>query len=310
MSSKITVCACTYRRPQGLSALLMSLRELQMPPGTEVQFCIVDNDIRSSARNVVEAAAVDFPRPLRYVHETQPGIPSARNRALAEAGKQGFVVFVDDDETVDPRWLVELYRVARESGATFVQGSVEMQVEKSKDKWWLETVLFRQKIFPDGSPRHESWSNNVMIDMAFVSQHGCRFDNALRFDGGSDTLFFRDMVQKGATGFYARYALVFEVQPESRLTWKWAIQRQYRYGITRANTMTLRVSRPQALAYCLIRSGGMFVWGAGCLATALVRGRVGIADGMAYLARSTGVLLGGVGVRKLEYARNTEHDCK
>lgn len=301
---KITVCACTYQRPEGLSDLLESLRLLKMPYDAEVEFCVVDNDIRTSAFDVVNSAAVDFPKPLRYVHEPRPGIPSARNRALLEAGSNGYAVFVDDDETVDAEWLVELYRVAKETGGAFVQGPVEMKVEESNDSWWLETLMFRQKVFPDGSPRHESWTNNVMIDMAFISRTGCRFDDALRFDGGSDTLFFRDIIRKGGAGFFAAYALVFEIQPKSRLTWGWAIQRQYRYGITRANTMILREWRPRAMAYCLIRGSAMYVWGIGHLLTAIFRGRPGIADGVAYLARGTGVLLGGIGVRKLEYVRN------
>jgi len=303
---RITVCACTYQRPQGLSTLLESLRALRTPPGSEVEFCIIDNDVSPSARGVVKAAAVGFLQSLRYVHEPQPGIPNARNRALMEAGTDGYAVFVDDDETVDPDWLLELYRIAKETGGAFVQGPVEMWVEDANDQWWLETALFRQKVFPDGSPRHESWTNNVMLDMTFVSETNCRFDDALRFDGGSDTLFFRDMVQKGGTGFFAAHARVYEIQPKARLTWRWASQRQYRYGITRANVMKLRSSRPRTILYCLVRSAAMFVWSTGYFVTTIVRGRVGVANGVAFLARGTGVLLGGLGARKLEYARLNE----
>jgi len=303
---KITVCACTYQRPQGLRILLQSIEALRIPPGSEVECCIIDNDVSPSARSIVETAAADFPQPLRYVHEPQPGIPNARNRALVEAGTDGYAVFVDDDETVDSEWLVELYRVAKETGGAFVQGPVEMTVEDANDQWWLETALFRQKVFPDGSPRHESWTNNVMLDMTFVSRTHSRFDDALRFDGGSDTLFFRDMVQNGGTGYFAANALVFEIQPKARLTWSWASQRQYRYGITRANVMKLRSSRRRTILYCLVRSTAMFVWSMGYFVTALVRGRVGVANGVAFLARGTGVLLGGLGVRKLEYARSNE----
>ena len=286
----ITVCACTYRRPDGLLELLESLKSLQIPTGTQVQFCVIDNDVSASASDVVNSVAVDFPQPLRYIHEPKPGIPSARNRALLEAGTDGFAVFVDDDETVDSQWLVELYRVAKETGGAFVQGPVEMTVEDVTDKWWLDTSMFRQKVFADGSPRHESWTNNVMIDMAFISRTGCRFDDSLRFDGGSDTLFFQDVIRQGGTGFFAAHALVFEVQPKSRLTWRWAIQRQYRYGITRANSVVLRQWRPRAMVYCLVRGVAMYACGLGFLVAALYRGRTGMADGVAYLARGTGAV--------------------
>lgn len=302
-TERVIVCACTYRRPEGLAALLKSFCLLEIPPDTEVEFCIVDNDVDTTAREVVEAAAADLPGPIRYVHERDPGIPSARNRALVEAGSRGFLAFVDDDETVDPRWLVELHNVAKATGATFIQGPVLMLVDDPEDRWWLDTKLFRQKVFPDRSPRDESWTNNVLIDMGFVAKSGCQFDDSLRFDGGSDTLFFRDVISAGGNGAFAARALVSEVQPKSRLNWSWAIQRQYRYGTTRANTMTLRVSRPRALAYCLVRGTGMIVVGLLRFSTVLARGRSGVADGVAYLARGTGVLLGGLGVRRLEYAR-------
>ncbi len=301
----ITVCACTYRRPEQLLELLHSFSGLKAPNGTEVRVCIVDNDIDTSAQAVVNALSGDLPFSLKYVHEKQPGIPSARNRALAEASDSHFLVFVDDDETVAPDWLVELYKVASETSAVFVQGPVEMTVEEPTDSWWLDTVFFQQKVYPDRSVRKESWSNNVMLNMTLLSQLNCSFDDQLRYDGGSDTLFFQDIVRKGGVGRYAAKARVFEVQPKSRLSWRWALQRQFRFGITRVNTLKLRHSAIKTYAYCLVRGVGMVVWGTGNLMLAIIRGKRGIADGMAYFARASGVFLGAFGVRRLEYARKT-----
>ena len=267
--------------------------------------CIVDNDAQSSALDVVRTLSGEMPFPLMYVNEKQPGIPSARNRALAEARDSDYLVFVDDDETVDPDWLVELYKVASETSAVFVQGPVEMTVEDVQSTWWLDTIFFQQRVFPDRSVRQESWSNNVMLNMDLLSQLDCSFDDQLRYDGGSDTLFFQDIVRKGGTGRYAAHARVFEIQPRARLNWRWALQRQFRFGITRANTLKLRHSRLKTYGYCLVRSAGMFVWGIGNLMQAIFRGKKGLADGMAYLARGTGVLLGAFGVRRLEYARKS-----
>ena len=300
---KIMVCACTYRRPEGLSALLHSFRALKFTPAMDVCFCIVDNDTEPSAQSIVESAAGVLSAPIRYVREASPGIPSARNRALQEACAHDFIVFVDDDETVDPHWLVELHSAAMKTRASFVQGIVEMRVEDAEDLWWLETVTFRQMKLPDLSSRHESWTNNVMVSMEFIARTGCRFDDSLRFDGGSDTLFFQDIVRHGGTGVFAANALVHEIQPKSRLTFRWTIKRQFRYGTTRARTVTLRQSCPRAIFYCVWRSGAMGVWGLGCLATSIVRGRAGLADSFAYVARGAGVLLGGFGVRRREYAR-------
>ena len=301
----ITVCACTYRRPDQLEELLNSFKQLKTPPGTEVRVCIVDNDIDTSAEAVVNAFSGDLPFSLKYVHEQQPGIPSARNRALAEACDSDFLVFVDDDETVDPHWLVELHKVAIATSAAFVQGPVDMTVEDPADSWWLDTIFFQQRIYPDRSVRKESWSNNVMLNVSQIAPLDCQFDDQLRYDGGSDTLFFQDIVRKGGIGRYAAKARVFEIQPKSRLNWRWALQRQFRFGVTRVNTLKLRYPAIKMYIHCFIRGAGMLVWGIGNFVLAIIRGKRSLADGMAYFARASGVFLGSLGVRREEYARKS-----
>ena len=300
------MCACTYQRPEQLLELLHSFHGLNAPAKTEVRVCIIDNDIDTSAQAVVNSLSGILPFSLKYVHEKQPGIPSARNRALTEASNSDFLVFVDDDETVEPNWLIELYKIASETSAIFVQGPVEMTVEEPTDSWWLDTIFFQQKVYPDRSLRKESWSNNVMLNMNLLAPLNCQFDDQLRYDGGSDTLFFQDIVRKGGIGRYAAKARVFEVQPKSRLNWQWALQRQFRFGITRVNTRKLRYPAIKTYAYCFVRGAGMVAWGIGNLISAILRGKRGIADGMAYFARASGVFLGAFGVRRLEYARKSK----
>jgi succinoglycan biosynthesis protein ExoM len=301
--SKIFISACTFRREQGLTDLLHSFRDIRVPDDCELTVIIVDNDVTNSSQAVFERETQDFPWPCRYVHEPEPGIPIARNRAITTAGQEGYLVFVDDDETVTEDWIVELWRVAKETQATFVQGPVRMLVDDTADNWWLRTLFFSQKSYVDGAKRTESWSNNVLVDLQFIAENNCRFEDRLRYDGGSDTLFFQDIVRCGGTGAFAANAWVCEVQPAGRLTWKWAVKRQFRYGSTRAMTVLLRKSRLEATLYCLVRGSAMAAVGIGCLATAVLRGRLGIANGVALLSRSAGILAGMVGRRTLEYAR-------
>lgn len=300
---KVFICACTFQRPEGLADLMQSCRSLDIPNELDLSFIIIDNDVTQSSRHQFDQVTQDFPWPCRYVHEPEPGIPIARNRAIQAAGEEGYLVFVDDDETVTPNWIEELWRIEKETGATFVQGPVHMLADNADDNWWLETLFFRQNSFVDGAEITESWSNNVLVDLEFVSKHDCRFENKLRYDGGSDTLFFQDIVKCGGRGAFAAHAWVSEIQPPTRLTWKWAVNRQYRYGSTRAMTALLRRPRLEATLYCLVRGIAMAVVGVGQLISALVRGRLGLANGVALLSRSAGILAGMIGKRKLEYAR-------
>lgn len=302
--TKIQISACTFRRPDGLRALLDSVRDLAVPTGVTLSVCIVDNDSEPSAETIVAEIAETFPFPLIYAHEPKPGIPMARNRALDEAADADFLAFVDDDETVEADWLRALWRMAEQSGAQFVQGPVRMTVADEADAWWLKTKFFRLNVFPDGAHRHESWSNNVLVDMAFVRKSGVRFDERLALDGGEDTLFFQDLVRSGGKGVFAAKAWVAEEQPAARLRWQWGIQRQFRNGVTRANVALMRRSKLSAFPHCVVRSGGMAVVGSGLLLSSLFRGKVGIADGVALWCRSAGVLAGMAGHRHLEYKRN------
>lgn len=303
MSDRFVICVCTFRRPDSLTALLRSLAKSQTVPDADISLIVIDNDTEAKLAPLVETLAGELRWPVRYVHEPEAGISPARNRAIEEAGQSGYMLFVDDDETVAIDWLPELVSAVRKTKATFVQGPVVMTVEDRGDEWFLESVFFKQKTFEDGTPRHESWTNNVAIDLAFLHRTGCRFEHALRFEGGEDTLFFQDIIRAGGNGIYAAKAKVFEVQPKDRLTWSWALNRQYRYGVTRANTALMRSGRVSATMYCLVRSAGMFTVGLGHMMSALVRGKRGIANGTAFIARAAGVLMGCFGARKLVYAR-------
>lgn len=299
----IAIAVCTYARQTDLKCLLDSLLRQDIDAQISPRVIIVDNDGARSAEPVVNNFAPRCPWPVIYVSEPAPGIPMARNRAIAAAGEEGFLAFVDDDETVAPNWLSELFFVAQKTRATFVQGPLTMTVEDSRDTWWLKSDFFRHKSYPDLSPRSESWTNNVLIDLKFVAEKKCKFDAALRFDGGSDTLFFQDLAAAGGEGRFAARAMVYEVQKKSRLNWRWAILRQYRYGITRANTILLRRSLGYSMVYCALSGGAMLGLGVLKLPEALFRGRAGLANGVALIARGTGVFCGLMGFKRLEYAR-------
>lgn len=302
--SKVTIGACTFRRQDGLRDLLASIAKLRCDADVSIDIVIVDNDETPSAKELVQSLAPDLPWPCRYIHEPRPGIPQARNRILEECLGSDFLLFVDDDETVDPELLNEHLRIQKQTGAQFVQGPCIMTVPDTSDAWWLDTAFFKQKTFADAAPRYESWTNNVLIEMQFVERNNVRFDDMLRYAGGSDTLFFQDIVRAGGKGAFAAKAIVYEVQTKSRLNWRWALNRQYRYGVTRANTQLLRKSKPQALIWCFFRSFVMIVAGFLLTLTALYKGKIGLANGAALIARGWGLATGAFGFRADEYARN------
>ena len=119
---KVAVCIATYRRPEGLSRLLISLQNLEFkisaPPKWHV--IIIDNDREGSARKVFEEMRPSFPVPIEYHIEQTKGIASARNAAVKHVQDFDFVALVDDDEVAEPTWLDELLSVQSQYQANFV----------------------------------------------------------------------------------------------------------------------------------------------------------------------------------------------
>lgn len=300
---KVVISACTYKRPEGLKSLFLSLKGLQIPEDTDVTIRIIDNEKTPEAKSLVEDLSKQMQCPVEYAHEQEPGIAPARNRALSEAKNADFLAFVDDDETVHPSWLAELLKSQKRNNAHFVQGPVIMSAEDKKEQWWIDTLLFKLKTFPDDTPRHEAWSNNVLIDMDFIRKHELQFDPALRFDGGEDTLFFQQMHEKGAKGIFASKAIVYEVQPKERLNWSWALKRQFRNGNTRAMIARKTKTVLGASVYSAMRAFGCMVFSLIHLPTTILKGRIGLANALTYAARSLGIMWGMLGKKYLEYER-------
>ncbi|MGK5172104.1 glycosyltransferase [Geodermatophilus sp. CPCC 205761] len=102
----VTVVVCTRDRSAVLASCLERLRRLTHGA---VEVLVVDNaPSDDGTRRLVESVAREDPR-FRYAVEPRPGLSFARNRGLAEAAGR-FVLFTDDDVSVDPDWVQGVLR--------------------------------------------------------------------------------------------------------------------------------------------------------------------------------------------------------
>lgn len=96
-----SVVICTYNRSRRLEGAIASVLAQQ---DADFELVVVDDGSEDDTARVV--AGVDSPR-VRYVHRPNGGLSAARNTGIA-AAQGDFVVFLDDDDRVDPRWLATL----------------------------------------------------------------------------------------------------------------------------------------------------------------------------------------------------------
>ena len=92
----LSVCICTYKRPQLLKRLLETL-EKQETDGFTFSVVVADNDEGRSAEPVVLEFSAQSAIPVTYCMESEQNISLARNRAIANASGD-FIAFIDDDE--------------------------------------------------------------------------------------------------------------------------------------------------------------------------------------------------------------------
>src|SRR4051794_5504717 len=81
----LCVCICTFKRPELLNRLLISLSNQKTEGAFSFSIVVSDNDAMQSARPVVASFSSESQIPITYCFEPQQNIAMARNNALAHA---------------------------------------------------------------------------------------------------------------------------------------------------------------------------------------------------------------------------------
>lgn len=303
----VAIAVLTYKRPGDIAEVLPSLVDQARTYAPSAEVIVVDNDPAASARDIVTGAGHDGL--VRYVHEPEPGIAAARNRALAECDRD-LLVFIDDDERPSPRWLrlmVDTYLRDRPAG---VVGPVVSEPAQEPEEWILAGDFFERERRRTYSSVTTAATNNLLLDLAQVRSLGLEFDARFGLSGGSDTLFTRQLTSRGGRLVWCDEAVVTDVVPPSRLTRDWVLRRAFRSGNSDARTTLALTDGPASRVAATARMtgrGAVRVVGGGAnwlvgLATRSLNRR---ARGMRTIMRGAGMVAGAYGSVYHEYARTS-----
>jgi len=231
---KISICALTLRRPDGLRRLLAALDALEFDdPQPAVDVIVVDNDPDRSAASICEEIRGGFRWGLRYEIEARRGVAHARNRALElVAPDSDQVAFVDDDEVPESRWLAEILKVQERTGADVVAGPVLPHFPTPVAAWVEAGEFFQPHRPPDGSVIPYAFTGNVLFRASLLADPRLKpaFAERYALSGGEDRHFFERVRRAGYTLHWADAAVVREWVPASRATARWLVRRQLRVG--------------------------------------------------------------------------------
>lgn len=231
MGTLISVCVCTFRRPQRLQRTLESVGRQRLPEGTSCEVLVVDNDEAASGEATVDAFAASAHVAVRYVVEPRKGLSAARNRTLELAAGE-WLALIDDDEVAAADWLVALYQTAQECRADAVIGVVRPEFEVPPPAWVASAGSFDLWLPPTGTNVNagDALTGNALLRAAFLKAQNLRFDLAFNETGGEDTDFFRRLLDRGGVVVSSRQAVVHELVPRDRVTPEYLARRAVRQG--------------------------------------------------------------------------------
>jgi glucosyl-dolichyl phosphate glucuronosyltransferase len=245
----ISVIICTWNRSYALSKTLASIDDSVVPSGIEWEVLVVDNNSTDNTRAVCQSFMQRAPRRFRYFFEQQQGKSFALNLGIRQS--QGDILaFTDDDVTVHPHWLHQIYEAFQKYGCAGIAGKI-VAVWTCKQPSWIDL---------DGPYHHDALGGIVRFDKGNVplaldctaaganlafkksvfEKHGTfRVDlsgnhadsrRAGNLLGGEDTELCRRILNAGEKLIYIPQAIVYHPVEKHRVDKKYLTRFAFNYG--------------------------------------------------------------------------------
>jgi succinoglycan biosynthesis protein ExoM len=300
----ISVCVCTFRRPQLLERLLAALAAQADAPPFEV--IVVDNDARRSAAAVLAAAASEPRLHLRVAVEVRQNIALARNCSVRLA-RAAWLAFIDDDEEPVAGWLAGLHRAATACRADGVAGPVVPRLPPETPAWIARAGLHERPRHRTGAivPAGELRTGNLLIRRDVLLRGAAPdgpFDPGFGLSGGSDSKLLRSVAETGARFVWCDEAAVLETIPPARTRLRYLVENAFGAGHVYARQRV--ASRGMRAAPLLvIRGAGAVGVGSAMALASLPLGPHRSARWARLAVTGAGKLLGLIGGRFDRYAQ-------
>lgn len=260
----LSVCICTFRRPDQLLALLESLAAQPVPAGTQIELVVVDNDPEQSGRAVANRFAASHPEvPLDYSHCPQRNISLARNQSVQRASGE-LLYFIDDDEVALENWITSLHDTLQATGADVVSGRLEPDFREQPPPWMVDTRFFHRDVPATGKPMALAGIGNCVVRRAalagYMDNGRGPFDPEFGRTGGEDSFLLRRMRADGLYITGCQDAVVREKIPAQRTSWQWMCARARRTGAIFAIVESRVVPGPLGLTRVRLLVMAMLKW--------------------------------------------------
>jgi succinoglycan biosynthesis protein ExoM len=223
----VSIAIASIGRPS-LADTLRSLAKVTTSQAAAVSVVVADDSPDGAATRLVEGLDLDG-LPVTCLAVASGNISTARN-ALLDAVAGDWIVFVDDDEWVEPDWLERLFVCQREYAADVVIGPVHPAYPDDAPEWLVRANLLHHDWGHRGKRLKTGRGGNTLARMDLIRGLGLRFDPALGVTGGEDTAFFAQAASNGAVIVVCDDAMAHEHVPPERLKPSYILRRAVRSG--------------------------------------------------------------------------------
>lgn len=230
-SDHISVCICTFKRPEMLAKALEDVIAQVTEAAFSYEVVVVDNDSRRSAEDTVRRFQSTNELKIIYDCEPEQNIALARNRAIQNA-TGNFIAFMDDDEYPVKDWLSQLYHTMKEYSADGVLGPVLPSFSPEAPQWLKKGNIFDRRRFRTGTrlTTRDTRTGNVLLPRSILQKNLTWFDPAFGRTGGEDVDFFRKQIALGRVFVWCDEAEAYEMIPPERWQTIFHLKKYFRIG--------------------------------------------------------------------------------
>jgi len=207
----ISAILCTYNRADLLREALQSLCT-QTLPADEFELIVIDDGSSDDTAKTVDEFRQRLP--LEYIHQPNSGLAAAKNHGI-DAARSDIVLFVDDDDVMDPQCLQQHLLSHRDHPQSHyaVLGFTDLAADVARSPLMQYVtdsagLLFNYRAFTHGEvlDYRAFWGGRSSCKRQLLLQHG-NFNPVFRFGAEDIELGYRLSQAAGLRVVFNRNAI-------------------------------------------------------------------------------------------------------
>ena len=232
----LSVIVCTHNRVSSLLRCLRSLALQATPKAPPIEVLVVANDCSDGTLEEASSLIHDYPFPLSVHCEPRRGLSIARNQG-AKLARSPVLVYVDDDVTFRPGWLLGWCAAFADPLLDAAGGPIDPVFESNVDErlrdallaikcpttGWYEHGPDRKPFVPQGPIGHPRGGNMGIRASAMQRVGGFREDLGFgtKLIPGEETELFHHLVAAGGHVFYVPEPRVLHHLEANKVNWSY-----------------------------------------------------------------------------------------